>query len=149
MFDLVPFHGSSNLTKKGDAFDRLFTKMFEQPFGLMHNVNASLSSFKVDIKDTGSAYELTAELPGMNKEDILLDYNHDYLTISATRNEENEQKEDNYLCRERHIGKIQRSFYIDHIDRERIQAKFQDGILHVQLPKQADDKNPSPSIRID
>ena len=149
MFDLVPIHGSGNIAKRGDAFDRLFTKMFEQPFGLMHNFNSSFSSFKVDVKDMGATYELTAELPGVKKEEITLDYNQNYLTISANRNEENETKENNYIYRERHVGKVQRSFYIDNIDRDKIQAKFQDGILHVQLPKQKDTKKPYQSIQID
>ena len=93
--------------------------MFEQPFGLMHHFNSSFSSFKVDVKDMGATYELTAELPGVKKEEITLDYNQNYLTISANRNEENETKENNYICRERHVGNVQSSFYLDNIDRDK------------------------------
>lgn len=135
MFGLVPFRSHGNVTRKGDAFDRWFDYMFEQPFGALNKLHSGLSTFKVDVKDKGSFYELTAELPGVKKEDIELHYEQDYLTISANREEEKEEKQDNYVCRERHVGKIQRSFVISDVDESRIAASFQDGVLTVELPK--------------
>lgn len=135
MFGLVPFRSHGNVTRKGDAFDRLFDYMFDQPFGALNKLHSGLSTFKVDVKDKGSSYELTAELPGVKKEDIQLHYEQDYLTISANRAEEKEEKESNYVCRERHVGSIQRSFFISGIDERRIAAAFKDGVLTVDLPK--------------
>ena len=135
MFNLVPFNSSNNIAKSGDAFDRLFTKMFEHPFSMLNNFDTSLASFKVDVKETEEAYEVIAELPGIQKEDIALDYNQNYLVISADRNEECENKEENYIYRERHIGKFERSFYLDQVDKSKITAQFKDGILNVTLPK--------------
>lgn len=148
MFDLVPFRSRGNIAKRGDAFDRLFDYMFEQPFGALNKFSAGFSSFKVDVKDNGLSYELIAELPGVNKEDISLDYEHDYLTITANRAEETEDKKDNYVCRERHVGKIQRSFFINNIDENNIKAQFKDGVLKVELPKTADAK-PTRQISIE
>lgn len=149
MFDLVPFKSTGNITKRGDAFDRLFTKMFEQPFSIMNHLDTTFHSFKVDVKETDAAYELTADLPGVKKEAISLDYKQNYLTITARGDEEAEDKKDNYIYRERHTGSIQRSFYIDNVEADGITAKFQDGLLHVTLPKQISQPERSGSIRID
>lgn len=140
MFDLVPFRSQGNLSKRGDAFDRLFDYMLDQPLGALGKFHSGFSSFKVDVKDNGGAYELTAELPGVKKEDIALHYERDYLTISANREEETEDKKDNYVCRERHVGKIHRSFFISNIDESGIKAQFKDGILKVDLPKVSAEK---------
>lgn len=132
MFDLVPFRSQGNIAKKGDAFDRLFDYFLEQPFGAMSKLH---STFQVDVKDKGSAYELIAELPGIQKEDISLSYEHNYLTITAKREEQTEDKNENYVCRERHFGSMQRSFFINDIAEENITAEFKDGVLKVEMPK--------------
>lgn len=135
MFDLVPFRSNTNIAKRGDAFDRLFNYMLEQPFGALNKLNSSFPTFKVDVKDNGAAYELIAELPGVKREDIALRYEGDYLTISANCGEEKEETKENYVCRERHTGRIERSFYIDDIDESGIKAQFKEGVLTVDLPK--------------
>ena len=91
------------------------------------------------MKDSGDHYELTADLPGMTKEDIALHYENGYLTIAASRTESNDEKDDagNYIRRERHTGEVSRSFYIDGIDDANIHAEFKDGVLQVNLPKTA------------
>ena len=147
MFGLVPFRSHGTMTRKGDAFDRLFDYMFDQPFGALNKLHSGLSTFKVDVKDKGSSYELTAELPGVKKEDIELHYEQDYLTISANRAEEKEEQQENYVCRERHVGKIQRSFFISNIDESKIAASFTDGVLTVELPK-LDGERPLKQIEI-
>ena len=92
----------------------------------------------MDVKDTGDAYELTAELPGMKKEDISLSYENSYLTIEAKKEEQKDEKDDggNYIRRERSTGSVSRSFYIDGIDEANIGAEFKDGVLKIDLPKQ-------------
>ena len=84
MFGLVPFGSRNDLAKREDSFDRLFD-LFREPFfhGALSPLRdlGGLSSFKVDVKDNGDAYELTADLPGVKKEDITLNYENSYLTI--------------------------------------------------------------------
>ena len=137
MFGLVPF--AKNISKDDD-FNSLFN-IFDEPF--FHNTLLPLSatkSFKVDVKDLGSAYELTAELPGIKKENISLNYDKDYLTIKTTVDKE-EKSDDTaketakYLRRERYYGEMQRSFYIGDIDSDNIKASYKDGVLTVTLPK--------------
>ena len=93
------------------------------------------------MKDADDHYELTADLPGMTKEDISLHYENGYLTIAAARSESKDEKDDagNYIRRERHTGEVSRSFYIDGIDDANIHAEFKDGVLQVNLPKAAEE----------
>ena len=141
MFGLVPFGSRRNLpARHEDGFHNLFD-IFNEPFfnDFMAPANWGSSSFKVDVRDTGSGYELTADLPGMKKEDIALSYENSYLTISAQKNDSKDEKDDkgNYIRRERHYGTMSRSFYIDNIDETKVTAEFNDGVLKVELPKAA------------
>ena len=87
------------------------------------------------MRETNEAYLVEAELPGVNKDDLRLDYDNNYLTISAMKNETFEDRQDNYLRQERHYGQIARSFYFDNVDKNQIQARFQNGVLDIILPK--------------
>ena len=73
----------------------------------------------------------------MEKKDISLSYDNNYLTIEAHRDESSDQKDNqgNYIRRERHTGTISRSFYIDNIDETGISAQFNAGVLKIILPK--------------
>lgn len=150
MFGLVPF--AKNLSKDDD-FNSLFD-VFNEPF--FHNSLTPFSntkSFKVDVKDLGSAYELSAELPGIKKENISLSYENSYLTIKVANKEEKtvddkEKQSEKYLRRERYYGEMQRSFYIDDIDEANVKAAYKDGILTVTLPK-AVKKETATAINID
>lgn len=133
MFGLVPF--KNNKTMTNDGFQSLFDVFNEPFFNDFPMTSASAGKFKVDVKDKGTNYELTAELPGLKKEEISLGYNNGYLTISAQRKEEQNEEKENYLRRERHFGSMSRSFYIDDIDELKITAEFADGILKVEMPK--------------
>lgn len=141
MFGLVPFNSkkSNELAKREDGFRSLFD-IFNEPFftnPLSAFSDMGVASMRVDVKDNGSSYELTADLPGIEKKDISLSYENNYLTIEARRDESNDQKDDNggYIRRERHTGTISRSFYIDSIDEAGISAEFNAGVLKVNLPK--------------
>ena len=131
MFGLVPLTMRNELMNEGSLFNRLWDA-FDTPFAA-----ANGNGFKVDVKDKGEAYELTADLPGLKKEDISLSYDNNYLTLSAHREENNDQKDDdgNYIRRERSVGQMSRSFYIAGIDNEKATAEFKDGVLNVNLPK--------------
>ena len=138
MFGLVPFGGHRGLARseQNNPF-ALFDSLFGHDFPA---ANWGASSFKVDVKDSGDHYELSADLPGVTKEDINLRYENGYLTITAVHNESKDEKDDsgNYIRRERHTGEVSRSFYIDGIDDANIHAEFKNGVLQVSLPKAAD-----------
>jgi HSP20 family protein len=93
-------------------------------------------SFKVDISEDEHAYHLDAELPGIAKEQIALNIEDDVLTIKAERTHEEEQKKKDYHRVERTYGSFSRSFNIGEIiDQENIGATYDNGVLHVTLPK--------------
>ena len=149
MFGIVPAFNNNEVSTKENSFNSLFD-MFNEPFfsDSFAPLQNTMKSFKVDVKDTGDAYELTAELPGVKKEDISLDYENGYLTVKAVLNADNNAPENQgdvkdakdggkYVRRERYYGTVQRSFYIDNVDKANSKAEYNDGILKVTLPKLA------------
>ena len=108
----------------------------------------SMNDFKTDIIDNGDSYVLQAELPGYDKSEIGIKLDGDYLTISAEHKEENEEKKDNFIRRERRIGSYSRSFDITGIDAEKITAEYNNGVLDVTLPKVSADKKEPKQIEI-
>ena len=104
MFGLVPFGARKDLARREDPFSQIFD-VFNEPFFRNElapfSSNWGAQSFRVDVKDNGDAYELTAELPGVKKEDIALRYENSYLTIEAKKDERKDEKDDsgNYIMR--------------------------------------------------
>jgi len=93
------------------------------------------SGIRVDVKDEGDKYILEAEIPGVKKEDISLNYENEFFTISVEQQEEVNDERENYLCRERRFGKTSRTFHAKDVDPEGIEAAYEDGVLKVTLPK--------------
>jgi HSP20 family protein len=92
---------------------------------------------RVDIKDKNDSYEVTAELPGVKKEDIHVSLRNGMLTIEAeTRQEDKEEKDGKIIRQERRYGKFLRSFDVGgDVNDGDIQASFKDGVLTVTTPK--------------
>ena len=104
---------------------------------------------RVNLKEDGEKYLLEAELPGIDKEEIILKANDDVLTIAVKRDERIEKKDENYIMQERRYGSMSRSFYFDDVDFEKVKAKFENGILYVTLPKLEGKKNRGRTISIE
>jgi len=93
------------------------------------------NGFRVDIREKDEAYHLEAELPGLQEDQINLTVDENMLTISADIQTEDKQEEGNrYYC-ERRTGHVERSFNLDGIDAENIEANYKNGVLYVSLPK--------------
>ena len=131
MFEMMPF-----TRNRGVDLYRPFRDLEELERSLF--TNSSAAAFKTDIRDTGDAYMLEADLPGMKKEDIHIDIDGDRLSISAERNAVKEEKDENggYIRCERTYGSFSRSFDISGIRAEDISAAYEDGVLKLTLPKQ-------------
>ncbi|MGQ0676301.1 MAG: Hsp20/alpha crystallin family protein, partial [Rhodospirillales bacterium] len=98
---------------------------------------------------TDQAIEVTAELPGMEEKDVELVVQDDVLTIRGEKKFEKEEKNKDYHMVERQYGSFQRSFTLpDIVDREKIAAKFDKGVLNVTLPKSAKAKERTRKIQI-
>jgi len=103
----------------------------------------------VNVEETGDELVLTAELPGMSLDDIDLEVENNVLTLSGEKKEEREPDENRkYHLWERTYGSFQRSFTLPRtVDPEKIDARFENGILHVHMPKQEQAKGRRITIR--
>lgn len=126
--------------------ENLFDNWMDFPFssdfwGRKHpfyESNSLQSVMKTDIRENDGDYELDIDLPGYKKEDITAQLKNGCLTISASRNENRDEKDEkgNFIRRERYMGSTSRSFYVgDAIHEEDIHAKYEDGILKLSVPK--------------
>jgi len=92
----------------------------------------------VDIVEKEKAYEITAELPGMDESNIDVKFSDGTLTIKGEKRDEKEEKKKDYYLSERRYGSFQRSFGVpDGVDADKIEANFKNGVLTVTLPKTA------------
>lgn len=91
---------------------------------------------KCDIYEKGDKVHIELDVPGFDKNDIKLDVDDGILTIEATKDEEKEDKEKNYVRKERVYGTFRRQFNVGNIDEEKIDAKFNNGVLTVSFPKE-------------
>ncbi len=100
--------------------------------------NDGITGMKTDITENEDEYILDIELPGLNKEDVKIALDDGNLTVTATRNSNKEEKDEdrNYIRRERYYGSTSRSWYVGNIDRNLIKASFNNGILTVKVPKE-------------
>lgn len=139
MFDLTPFRRRRDLSP-GD-FGRDFIRDFFYPESWFD------FGFKADIKENPTEYIVEAELPGVNKEQLVVEFRDNTLTISAEQNEEINEEKPNYVRRERRQGSFKRGFYVENVNSEKIGAEYKDGLLTITLPKLKED-NPD-NYRID
>ena len=134
MSTFLPAVFGENLLDVFDDFDRDFFRGFGRPEHVLYGKNAA-RMMKTDVKETDEGYEVDVELPGFRKDEIKLELNNGYLTISAEKNLQKESK-DRMLRQERYTGTMQRSFYVgENITEEDIKARYEDGVLSLRLPK--------------
>lgn len=93
---------------------------------------------KTDVKETDAGYEVDIDLPGFKKDEISAKLDDGYLTISASKglDKDEKSKEGKYIRKERYAGAMSRSFYVGgDVTEEDIKAKYEDGILRLSIPK--------------
>lgn len=96
---------------------------------------------RVDIYDNDENIVIKAELPGIDRKDIVIDVKDGVLTLKGERSFDNEIKEEKYYCRERTFGKFERVFRLPaKVDPEKISADYKDGILKIDIPKPEEQK---------
>ena len=123
----------------------LFEDLFDLPFYDDSKVEKKLygrhakNLMKTDIKEMDNGYELIIDLPGFKKDELHLELNDGYLTISAEKGLDKDEKDknDKYIRRERYAGSMSRSFYVgENMKEEDIHAKYENGILTLDVPKE-------------
>ena len=123
--------------------DNLFDNFMDDfAFPVFADVNRALygknarNLMKTDVKETENEYKVDIDLPGFAKDEIKMQLDHGYLTVSAAKGLDKEEKDGKYIRRERYAGVCSRSFYVGTAVRpEEIGAKYEDGILKLSVPK--------------
>ena len=124
-----------------NLFDDFMDDTFERNFFGGRNPlygKHSKNLMKTDVKETETGYELDIDLPGFKKDEISAHLEDGYLTVSAAKGVDKDEKdnEGRYIRRERYSGSMTRSFYIGNaVTEEDIKAKYEDGILSLSIPK--------------
>ncbi len=98
---------------------------------------------KTDVHELESGYEVDIDLPGFKKDEIKLDLENGYLSVSASKglDEESKNEKGKLVRRERYTGSMQRSFYVgEAITEEDVKARFEDGVLKLSIPKKDEKK---------
>ena len=122
--------------RNGNGLD-VFDEVFMDPF-FSEKENKIM---KTDIKEKDGNYVLEVDVPGYNKENIQIELHEGYITVTATHNEEKEDKNSKYLKRERFTGMCSRNYYVgENVKEEDIKANFRNGILTIEFPKEPEKK---------
>jgi len=134
---LVKWYPHRNLDSLPNEIDKFFGD-----FGLDFWNTDSVWNPSVDIAESNDGFEVKAEIPGLNKDDIKISFEDEMLKLSGERKFEDEKKEKNYHRIERRYGKFERAFYLPkNVKTENIKAKYKDGILTVNIPKSEEAKS--------
>ena len=126
--------GESLMDDWFDGFDQMFNRMNKSLYG-----KRASRLMKTDVTEHDDRYEVDMDLPGFKKEDLKLDLQNGYLTVSASKSlnkDEKEEKSGKLIRQERYSGSMARSFYVgDEMTEEDVKAKFENGVLKLVIPK--------------
>ena len=125
--------------------DTMFSDLFDDPFfegwrSAANNRAAATPAnmMSTDVRETDNAYDVDIDMPGFDKDDINVELSNGYLTVSARKDEDHSDKNDEgkWLRRERYVGTCSRSFYVgDDVKASDIHASYKNGTLCLQVPK--------------
>ena len=121
-----------------DWMDFPFDRDFWGKKNPLYGKNAK-NIMKTDVRELDDHYELDIDLPGFKKDEITAELKDGYLTISAAKGLDKDEKDNNgkYIRRERYAGSMSRSFYVGNgVHQDDIHAKYEDGILKLTVPKE-------------
>ena len=146
---MLPSLFSENLFD--DFFGDSFNRYMKDTQNALYGKHAK-HLMKTDVRETDEGYEVDIDLPGFAKDEINVKAENGYLTISAAKglDKDEKDKKGRYIRQERYAGSCSRSFYVGDLEPKDISAKYEDGILRLSMPKGAQKQlPPSSSINID
>ncbi|MBD5451740.1 MAG: Hsp20/alpha crystallin family protein [Lachnospiraceae bacterium] len=124
---------------RGNLFDSFMEDFaFPDIDSVLYGKNAK-NMMKTDVKETDNGYEVDIDLPGFQKDEIKMQLDNGYLTISAAKSFNNDEKNENgkYVRRERYAGSMSRSYYVGaHVTETDVHPRYENGILTFQIPKE-------------
>ena len=133
-----------------DIFDRYMRVVGHPRAGSQEVIGTGDWAPRVDIAETDKAFEIKAEIPEVNKEDVKVTVHNGVLTIQGERKQEKEQKGKKFHRVERLYGSFTRSFTLpDNVDETKISASFKDGVLNLQIQKTEEAKPKSIEVKVE
>ncbi len=141
---LVPSTRSMLNSLMSDPFDAFFSTPTQRS-------TVSSTMMRTDIKETDTAFELAIDLPGFSKEEVSVDLKDGYLSVNASTSKTSEDTDEHgtYVRKERFSGTCTRSFYVgEDIEEEQVTAKFENGVLTIDVPKKQEQPKLEPGRSI-
>ena len=134
----------NDLLNTGDDLFKTFTRP-------LNNITSVFKDMRSDICETDVDYVVYVDLPGIAKKDINIDFKDNILTITAKRASFSDRSDEygNILASERSFGRFSRQYSFTNVEREKISAKYEDGVLTVTLPKTPEEISNSRRIEIE
>jgi len=145
---LVKYNPAQNLFSLHSNANQLMDEFFGLNSGFWPENSLKVVP-AINLCETEDAFQVTAELPGLSKEDITITLENSILSISGEKKEENEDKGKNYYRVERSYGKFHRAFELPGVvNRDKIEADYIDGILNISIPKAEEAKPKQIEIKV-
>lgn len=138
MLKMIPYRTARSLRTRERALNAL-DPFADDLLRTFWGEGRSMGSMRVDVRDMGDYYLLEADLPGVPRENVRVDVDQGVLSIRAQGGQAKEETDGSYLFRERRCPSMSRSFCLEGIREADICAKFEDGVLALTLPKEAED----------
>lgn len=149
MMSMMPYYTTRTLRTRNNTPVR-YASPFSEDFIRSFFGENTIPAMKVDVEDKGDSYLLQTDLPGVKKEDVQISVENGVLTIAVEHKEEKNEddKDRNYVYRERHSASMSRSFSLEGVDENGISAEYVDGVLHLTLPKETQPEQKTRQIEI-
>jgi len=134
MFGLTPFNKQVvRQTNERENLRDLIDDFFSDDFFPMRNLR--FDTFKIDVHEHDNAYVIEADLPGIKKEEIAIDYHDGLMTISINQESKKDEETKNYIHRERKQCSMKRTLNLGDLDDSKVEAELKDGVLMIKAPK--------------
>jgi HSP20 family protein len=138
---------TQTLAKLGSRLPTVFDDFFRPWNEWFENGNlmsAALNVPAVNIAEKKEEYQVSLAVPGMKKDDFKIDIDGNMLTISSEKEETKEEKEKKFTRKEYNYSSFSRSFTLpEEVNKEKVEAKYEDGVLHISLPRKVEAPKPS------
>lgn len=139
---------TKELTRRSESFPALFDDFF-RPWNELLGMGKSLTTPAVNVSENKNHYEVSVAAPGLKKNDFNIDLEGNMLTISCEKEENKEEKDERYTRKEYSYTSFRRSFTLpEEVIKDKIEAIYEDGVLHITLPKTEEAKKATLSKHI-
>ena len=137
---------ANEIQRRGNLFDNLMNMRDWMNDDLFSDLTPAADHMKTDVAEDDKAYQVKIDMPGFDKKDIHINYANNILSVTGHRDtfSDESDKKGNILHSERRYGQMSRQYRLPDVDRSKVSAHYENGVLTLDLPKmQASDENDS------